>query len=83
MSNFFTTENGVLTFRRRRETLRIEGWGANGLRVRSTENRDFTPHDWALTEAVEHTAKAWVEDRPTRYGYDETIAIVENGNFGA
>ena len=46
MSNFFTIDNGVLTYRRRYETILIEGWGENALRVRSTENRGFTPEDW-------------------------------------
>ena len=45
MQQYFTAENGVLIYRRRYETIRIEGWGENALRVRSTENRDFTPED--------------------------------------
>ena len=65
MKQYFSTENGVLTFRRRYETIRIEGWGENGLRVRSTENHNFTCEDWALTEEVSHSANAWLEERPT------------------
>ena len=83
MQQFFTIENNTLMFKRRREIVRIEGWGENGLRVRSTENREFTKHDWALTEAVSHEAKVWVENRPTKYGYEETIAVVENGTIRA
>ena len=35
MAHYFNTENGVLTYRRRYETLRIEAWGENALRVRA------------------------------------------------
>ena len=83
MSGTFAISNNVLSFRRKYETLRIEGWGENALRIRATENRSFTSHDWALTEEVSHSANAYVETRPTPYGYDETIAVVENGNIRA
>ena len=83
MQQYFTAENGVLTYRRRYETIRIEGWGENGLRVRSTENRGFTPEDWALTEEVSHDAKSWVEVRHTNYGFDQTIGVIENGTIRA
>ena len=83
MQQYFTTEKNMLTFKRRREIVRIEGWGENGLRVRSTENHGFTPHDWVLTEEVSHDARAWVETRPTKYGTDETIAVIENGSIRA
>ena len=83
MQQYFTAENGVLTYRRRYETIRIEGWGENGLRVRSTENRGFTPEDWALTEKVSHDAKSWVEVRHTNYGFDQTIGVIENGTIRA
>ena len=83
MQQYFTAENGVLIFRRRYETIRIEGWGANSLRVRTTENQGFTPEDWALTEEVSHEAKSWVEVRPTNYGFDQTVGVIENGNIRA
>ena len=34
------------------ETLRIEAWGKDSLRVRSTVNADFTKNDWGLTEPL-------------------------------
>ena len=83
MSGTFSISGNVLSFRRKYETLRIEGWGENALRIRATENRSFTSHDWALTEEVSHSANAYVETRPTPYGYDETVAVVENGNIRA
>jgi len=79
MSGYFSVENSVLTYKRLYETVRIEGWGENGLRVRATENREFTKHNWALTEDVPHGAKVFIENRPTRYGHTETVAVVENG----
>ncbi|MCT6836599.1 MAG: family 31 glucosidase, partial [Bifidobacteriales bacterium] len=30
------------------ETIRIEAWGRNSVRVRATRNDAFNPHDWAL-----------------------------------
>ena len=35
------------------ERLRIEPWGQNSLRVRSTMGRDFSGNAWALTETVD------------------------------
>ena len=46
--NFFTEKDGALLFRRRRELLEIRPWG-RGLRIRATENRQFTDRDWALS----------------------------------
>ncbi len=83
MSGYFSVENSVLTYKRLYETVRIEGWGENGLRVRATENREFTKHNWALTEEVPHGAKVFIENRPTRYGHTETVAVVENGTIRA
>jgi len=68
MSKYFAIENGVLTYKRRYETVRIEGWGENALRVRMTENHGFIAEDWALTEEVSHDASAYVEVRPTVSG---------------
>ena len=35
------------------ERLRIEPWGPDSLRVRSTMQRDFSGNAWALTEPVD------------------------------
>lgn len=48
--------DGVLTLRRRGETLRIEPWGKDSLRVRATMYPEFTGNDWALTEKPEKSA---------------------------
>ena len=83
MKQYFSTENGVLTYRRRYETIRIEGWGENGLRVRSSENHGFTCEDWALTEEVSHEASVWLEERPTNYNFVQTVGVIENGTIRA
>ncbi|WP_026652539.1 TIM-barrel domain-containing protein [Butyrivibrio proteoclasticus] len=48
----FTNENGTLIAKRQGETLRIEPWGKNALRVRSTMYPALSGNDWALTEDV-------------------------------
>lgn len=47
-------KDGALTVLRRGETLRIEPWGTDALRVRSTMYPQFTGADWALSEPVQH-----------------------------
>lgn len=37
------------------EKVVIEGWGPDAFRVRATRNKDFTDHNWALSEAVPQT----------------------------
>lgn len=46
----FKNDNGVLIARRNGETLRIEAWGPDSLRVRATMFSKFTGNLWALTE---------------------------------
>lgn len=48
----FFKESTALIVKLRGETLRIEAWGNDSLRVRCTKNANFTEYDWALTEAV-------------------------------
>ena len=48
-------EGKALVFKKGGETLRIEAWGKNALRVRSTMQREFTGLDWALTEKPEES----------------------------
>jgi len=44
----FSKEKNALTYKYDNETVRIEAWGENALRVRVTQSMSFTPHDWAL-----------------------------------
>ncbi|MCR4740824.1 MAG: family 31 glucosidase [Lachnospiraceae bacterium] len=51
----FLNENGALVAKHAGETLRIEGWGANSLRVRAAMFSGFLDDDRALTEVPEKT----------------------------
>ncbi len=46
----FLNDNGALVVKHSGETLRIEAWGKDALRVRATMHPQFTDHLWALTE---------------------------------
>ena len=66
----FTAEKNALIARRGGETLRIEGWGKDSLRVRAVMYDGWTGNDWALTETPEEakceirigTEDNWVGD---------------------
>lgn len=49
----FTEENGALIAHSRNETIRIEGWGNNALRVRTTLLKKLPQDAHALTENVQ------------------------------
>ncbi len=51
----FTAEKNALTARRSGETLRIEGWGKDSLRVRAVMYAGWAGNAWALTAAPEET----------------------------
>ncbi|MBQ0042541.1 MAG: family 31 glucosidase [Lachnospiraceae bacterium] len=51
----FVNENGALVFYHQGETVRVEAWGKDSLRVRSTMLQEFTNCDWALTEKPDVT----------------------------
>ena len=53
----FTKTADALIFKKGNETVRIESWGKNALRVRSSLERDFTGNDWGLTEALDSAQK--------------------------
>lgn len=76
----FRNENGVLTARRNGETLRIEAWGKDSLRVRATMFSKFTGNDWALTERPEQASPV-VEITGEEYG--EPSACITNGRIKA
>lgn len=48
----FIKDGGALIVKHQGETLRIEAWGKNALRVRATMFPKFTDNAWALTEKV-------------------------------
>ncbi len=57
----FYNENSSLKMRLRDETLIIEGWGKNALRVRATRRAEMPAHAHALTESVEHNATVRID----------------------
>ncbi|MBE5841705.1 MAG: glycoside hydrolase family 31 protein [Butyrivibrio sp.] len=82
----FITEKNALICKRQGETLRVEAWGENSLRVRATMLKDFTGNDWALTEKVKETsAEVKTFDVTYRTGegtdVDRTHAKIVNGDI--
>ena len=78
----FTLENGILTRRMDGETLRIEPWGQNALRVRATRNAEFTGEPWALLEDVSGQNAAQAEiagDTATLRNGDLTCRVNDEG----
>lgn len=49
---YFTKSQNCLTAKQQNETILIEAWGTNALRVRVTRNPSFTNRDNALSKAV-------------------------------
>ncbi len=75
---YFSKEGTALIGQLKGETLRIEPWGRDSLRVRATKFPEFCGKDWALTEALdpaENTATITID------GTDE--ASIENGRIKA
>ena len=84
----FENDNGVLLFFHNGEKGRIEAWGKDSLRVRTTMQRDFTGRAWALTEECEHSGAAvsiYDEDHIVGDGTMDKreIASIENGRIKA
>lgn len=66
-------EKNVLVYRRGYETVRVEGWGENALRVRSTKNASFSKEDWALGYGASRAVVT----------VGEHSAVIENGKISA
>ena len=84
----FINDHGALVCRRRGETLRIEPWGEDSLRVRATLYPQFSGRDWALTEPVPASGSAVTfEEEPFREGdgriVKNPVAVVTNGRLAA
>ena len=84
----FQQEKNVLVAKRGGETLRIEAWGRDSLRVRATMFPQFTGNGWALTEPTEATqAKTEVYSETLRNGegafWESPMASIENGRIKA
>lgn len=82
----FIAEKNALICKRQGETLRVEAWGKDSLRVRATMLKDFTGNAWALTEKVAETkADVTVFDVTYRTGegtdVDRTHGKIVNGDI--
>ena len=84
----FLEDHGALVCRRQGETLRIEPWGRDALRVRSTMFADFCGRDWALTEPLASRSAQVVFDTEYRREGDGEMhpcpfARITNGRISA
>ena len=84
----FVNDNGALVFYTGGEMCRIEAWGQDSFRVRSTKQCDFTGNVWALTEEtvpVETIVKIEEEDHWVGDGTIDKreIATIINGRIKA
>ncbi|BBF42512.1 alpha-xylosidase [Lachnospiraceae bacterium KM106-2] len=59
---YFTIQDGKLIARKQNETLVVEAWGKNALRVRSTMYPAIFDQDWALEKVEEQSAKIELKD---------------------
>ena len=59
----FRQENGRLIYTYDRETMWIEPWGENSLRIRATKNRAMEDTDWALLPQPEQETEIRIESR--------------------
>lgn len=89
----FSQKDNKLIYQFDNETLCIEAWGPNALRVRDTHNTKFTDHNWALEEtpACADATVVITQDKSARAGgfanmyagEDKTNAKITNGKITA
>lgn len=85
----FQNEKGALIAKHRGETLRIEPWGRDSLRIRATMFPAFSGRDWALTEPVAKTTGEVTVYKPEEWKGDpfipdgNPVAVIRNGRISA
>lgn len=88
----FLEENGKLLYRYDGETVCIEAWGENALRVRATKNAEFTGRDWALEGKDGHPGQVEICLDPEASGgayanmyagSDQSFGSITNGKLKA
>ncbi len=84
----FINDNGALVFYHNGEMGRIEAWGKDSLRVRTTMHQEFSGNFWALTENVCKAGARVTIGKEDHWVGDGTIdqkefATIENGNIKA
>jgi alpha-D-xyloside xylohydrolase len=81
MSNFFT-DGPKLIREYCNETLCIEPWGENSLRVRATYMNEFTREDWALYKKPESLAEIVISEEKAQITNGKIRAeILGNGKI--
>ncbi len=73
----FVNDNGALVFYKNGEMVRIEAWGKDALRVRSTMQGKFTDNERALTEAVEQHKADIVFGKEPHWNGDGSVGEVD------
>ncbi len=84
----FVNDNGALVFYHNGEMSKIEAWGQDSFRVRSTMLGKFSGNDWALTEACPRITPQITVDEEDHWVGDGTIdkkeiATIINGRLKA
>ncbi|MCQ2495888.1 MAG: family 31 glucosidase [Lachnospiraceae bacterium] len=84
----FINDNGALVFKKAGETVRIEAWGKDSLRVRATMQGKFSGKDWALTEEKEQCSPVVEIKKNDKWmGSDsnpgQEYAVIRNGRVSA
>ena len=90
----FWEKEGKLIYSYDGETVCIEAWGKDALRVRATKNRSFTGRDWALEAKDAHAGEVEIFEDPSAKGgafanmyegTDTSYGKITNGkeDFGA
>ena len=84
----FENDNGALVCRHLGETVRIESWGKDALRVRASLSPAFTENHWALTEPTAKCSATVAIEEEDHWVGDGTvdkkqIASITNGRIKA
>lgn len=84
----FENDNGALVCRHLGETVRIESWGKDALRVRASPSPAFTENHWALTEPTAKCSATVAIEEEDHWVGDGTvdkkqIASITNGRIKA
>ncbi len=77
MSAFISADNKLI-WKSNHETLQIEPWGIDSLRIRATKNAEITDNDWALIEAAEVKVEINVGDESAEIVNGKIKAAVSN-----
>ncbi|MBE6353360.1 TIM-barrel domain-containing protein [Treponema sp.] len=72
----FKKSSNSLIFEKNGETVKIEPWGTDSLRIRATMNPEFTKNTWGLTETVKNKSSVKIE-------ISDSGASISNGKLSA